>query len=164
MTAPRVERRLTAVLVADIVGYSRLMQRDEDRTHERLQVHRKELVEPLITEYRGRIVKLTGDGALCEFQSVVDAVACAMQIQQGMSERERELPEEERIRFRIAVNIGDDHPSISDMILRSRETNKAGPSAVTNGISRRILNKASRIDRFGHFAGLTASVQMKQSI
>jgi len=74
MAAPRVERRLTAVLAADIVGYSRLMERDEPGTHERVQVHRKELLEPLITEHRGRIVKLTGDGALCEFQSVVDAV------------------------------------------------------------------------------------------
>ena len=107
MAAPRVERRLTAVLAADIVGYSRLMERDEPGTHERVQVLRKQLIEPLIAEHRGHIVKLTGDGALCEFQSVVDAVACAMQIQQGMSERERDLPEEERIRFRIGVNVGD---------------------------------------------------------
>jgi class 3 adenylate cyclase/pimeloyl-ACP methyl ester carboxylesterase len=95
------------VLAADIVGYSRLMERDEPGTHERVQVLRKQLIEPLIAEHRGHIVKLTGDGALCEFQSVVDAVACAMKIQQGMSERERDLPEEERIRFRIGVNVGD---------------------------------------------------------
>ena len=107
MAAPRVERRLTAVLAADIVGYSRLMERDEPGTHERVQAHRKELLEPLISEHRGRIVKLTGDGALCEFPSVVDAVACAVQIQQGMLERENELSEVERIRFRIGVNIGD---------------------------------------------------------
>jgi adenylate cyclase len=107
MAAPRVERRLTAVLAADVVGYSRLMERDEHGTHERVQVHRKELVEPLIAEHRGRVVKLTGDGALCEFHSIVDAVACAMQIQQGMLERERDIPEEQRIRFRIGVNIGD---------------------------------------------------------
>jgi adenylate cyclase len=107
MAAPRVERRLTAVLAADIVGYSRLMERDEHGTHERVQVLRKQLIEPLIAEHRGHIVKLTGDGGLCEFQSVVDAVACAMQIQQGMSERERDLPEEERIRFRTGENVGD---------------------------------------------------------
>src|SRR5687768_16831688 len=107
MAVPRAERRLAAILAADVVGYSSLMERDETGTLERLKAHRKELIEPLIAEYRGRIVKLIGDGALCEFASVVDAVACAVAIQRGMAERERDVPEDERIRFRIGVNLGD---------------------------------------------------------
>ena len=104
---PRVDRRLAAILAADVVGYSRLMERDEAGTLDRLKAHRKELVEPLIAEHRGRIVKLMGDGALCEFASVVDAVACAVAIQRGMAEREADVPEAERIRFRIGINLGD---------------------------------------------------------
>ena len=107
MAAGRVERRLAAILAADVVGYSRLMERDEQGTLERLKVHRKELIDPLIAEHRGRIVKLMGDGALVEFASVVDAVACAVAIQEGMAGRERDMPEAERIRFRIGVNLGD---------------------------------------------------------
>ena len=107
MMAARVERRLAAILAADVVGYSSLVERDEDRTLARLKAHRQELVEPLVAEYQGRVVKLTGDGALCEFASVVDAVRCAVLIQQAMAERERDAPEEERIRFRIGVNLGD---------------------------------------------------------
>ena len=107
MAAPRVDRRLAAILAADVVGYSSLMERDEDRTLARLKAHRKELIEPLIAEYQGRIVKLMGDGALVEFASVVDAVRCAVLIQQGMTEREAEAPEVERIRFRIGINLGD---------------------------------------------------------
>jgi adenylate cyclase len=107
MTPMRVERRLAAILAADVVGYSRLMGCDETGTLERLKVHRSELVEPLIAEHRGRIVKLMGDGALCEFASVVDAVACAIAIQEGMAGRERDVPEAERVRFRIGINLGD---------------------------------------------------------
>ena len=107
MAAPRIERRLAAVLAADVVGYSRLMERDEDRTLARLKVHRKEFIEPLIAEHQGRVVKLMGDGALCELASVVDAVRCAIFIQQGMAERERDVPEDERICFRIGINLGD---------------------------------------------------------
>ncbi len=105
--AVRPERRLAAVLAADVVGYSRLVERDEQGTLERLKAHRKELVEPLLAAHRGRIVKLMGDGALCEFASVVDAVACAVAIQRGVAERERDLAEAERIRFRTGVNLGD---------------------------------------------------------
>ena len=83
MAAPRAERRLAAILAADVVGYSRLMERDEAGTLARLKAHRKELIEPLVAEHRGRVVKLMGDGALCEFASVVDAVACAVAIQRG---------------------------------------------------------------------------------
>jgi adenylate cyclase len=105
--AARPERRLAAILAADVAGYSRLVERDEQGTLERLRAHRKELVEPLLAAHRGRIVKLMGDGALCEFASVVDAVACAVAIQDGMAERERGVPEGERIRLRIGINLGD---------------------------------------------------------
>jgi adenylate cyclase len=107
MAAVRVDRRLAAILAADVVGYSRLVERDEAGTLERLKEHRKALIEPLIAEHQGRIVKLMGDGALCEFGSIVDAVACAIAIQRGMAEREAEVPEDQRIRFRIGINLGD---------------------------------------------------------
>jgi adenylate cyclase len=107
MATTRVDRRLAAILAADVVGYSRLMERDEAGTVARLKQHRKDFLEPLIAEHHGRVVKLTGDGALCEFGSVVDAVQCAALIQQGMTEREAATPEDERIRFRIGINLGD---------------------------------------------------------
>src|SRR5215813_9183395 len=100
-------RRLTAILAADVAGYSRLMGANEEGTHERLQGHLRELVNPKIAEQRGRIVKNTGDGFLAEFQSVVDAVRCAVEIQRGMIDREAEVPKERRIRFRIGINLGD---------------------------------------------------------
>src|SRR3954454_12743209 len=107
MAAPRIDRRLTAVLAADVVGYSRLVQRDEQGTLGRLKAHRRELVEPLVAEHGGRVVKLMGDGILCEFPSAVHAVACAVAIQKGMAERERAVPEAGRVRFRIGINVGD---------------------------------------------------------
>ena len=100
-------RRLAAILAADVAGYSRLMGADEEGTHERLQAHFRELVNSKIEEHRGRIVKNTGDGLLAEFASVVDAVRCAVEIQHGMTDREPEVPEERRIRFRIGINLGD---------------------------------------------------------
>jgi adenylate cyclase len=100
-------RRLTAILAADVAGYSRLMGMDEEGTHERLKAHLGELVNPKIGEHRGRIVKNTGDGLLAEFASVVDAVRCAREIQRGMIDREPEEPDEQRIRFRIGINLGD---------------------------------------------------------
>ena len=100
-------RRLTAILAADVAGYSRLMGADEEGTHERLQAHLRELIDPKIAEHRGRVVKNTGDGLLAEFASVVDAVRCAAEVQRGMIEREPEVPEDRRIRFRIGVNLGD---------------------------------------------------------
>ena len=107
MTTARAERRLAAILAADVAGYSRLMERDEAGTLERLKAHHRELVEPLLAEHRGRVVKLMGDGALCEFTSAVEAVECAVRIQRGMAEREREVPDAERLRFRIGINLGD---------------------------------------------------------
>jgi adenylate cyclase len=100
-------RRLAAVLAADVAGYSRLMGEDEEGTHERLQAHFRELVNPRITEHRGRVVKNAGDGFLAEFANVVDAVRCAVEIQQGMADRELEVPDEQLIRFRIGINLGD---------------------------------------------------------
>ena len=102
-----MERRLAAILAADVVGYSRLMGEDEAGTLTRLKSLRKELVKPTITGGRGRIVKLMGDGLLAEFPSVVEAVRCAVDIQQDMAGREAGLPDERRIRLRIGVNLGD---------------------------------------------------------
>ena len=87
-----VERRLTAILAADVAGYSRLMGADEEGTHERLKAHLRELIEPKIKEHRGRVVKNTGDGLLAEFPSVVDAVRCAVEVQSGMAERNAAVP------------------------------------------------------------------------
>ncbi|TIO12377.1 MAG: adenylate/guanylate cyclase domain-containing protein, partial [Mesorhizobium sp.] len=101
------QRHLAAILACDVVGYSRLTERDERGTLERLKAYRKDLLEPLVSENQGRIVKLTGDGMLCEFASVVNAVTSAVAIQQAVAEHEAETPEEERIRLRIGVNLGD---------------------------------------------------------
>ena len=100
-------RRLTAIFAADVAGYSRLMGADEEGTHERLKAHLGELVNPKIKAHRGRTVKNTGDGFLAEFQSVVDAVRCAVEVQRGMADREPAVPEERQIRFRIGINLGD---------------------------------------------------------
>jgi TolB-like protein/class 3 adenylate cyclase len=100
-------RRLTAILAADVAGYSRLMGADEEGTHERLKAHLRELIEPKIKEHRGHTVKNTGDGLLAEFPSVVDAVRCAVEVQRAMADRNAETPEDKRITFRIGVNLGD---------------------------------------------------------
>jgi TolB-like protein len=100
-------RRLAAILAADVAGYSRLMGTDEEGTLNRLKAHRRELVDPKITEHHGRIVKTTGDGMLVEFSSVVDAVRCAVEIQRAMLDRNAETPDDKRITFRIGVNLGD---------------------------------------------------------
>ena len=107
MSAERQKRRLAAILAADVVGYSRLMERDEAGTLARLQQLRSELIDPLIASHRGRIVKLMGDGALVDFASVVDAVACAVEIQRGMAERNAEVPKDRRIELRVGINSGD---------------------------------------------------------
>ena len=100
-------RRLAAILAADVAGYSRLMGADEEGTHARLQAHRRELIEPKISEHSGRVVKTTGDGFLAEFQSVVDAVRCAAELQRAMIDREAVMHEDRRIKFRIGINLGD---------------------------------------------------------
>jgi TolB-like protein/class 3 adenylate cyclase len=107
MAATTATRRLAAIFAADVVGYLRLMGVDEEGTHERLKAHLEELINPKIGECRGRIVKNSGDGFLAEFASVVDAIRCAVEVQRGMAEREPEVPDERRIRFRIGINLGD---------------------------------------------------------
>jgi len=107
MAEARVERRLAAILAADVVGYSRLMGINEEGTLAALKTHQRELIDPKIAEHRGRIVKTTGDGALVEFASAVDAVRCAVEIQCAMSERSAAIPEDRRIDFRIGINVGD---------------------------------------------------------
>src|SRR5262249_51473855 len=107
MASERVERRLVAILAADVAGYSRLTSAAEEDTHVRLKEHLRILIDPKITEYHGRVVKNTGDGMLAEFSSVVDAVRCAVEIQRGMADRNVEVPEDKRIQFRIGVNLGD---------------------------------------------------------
>ena len=105
---PRGEkRRLAAILAADMVGYSRLMEADESGTLARLKAHRAELIDPTIAKNSGRIIKTTGDGLLVEFASVVDAVRCAVEIQRRMARRNSDLPADQRIDFRIGINIGD---------------------------------------------------------
>jgi adenylate cyclase len=107
LATERIERRLAAILAADIAGYSRLMGADEEGTLARVKAHRRELIDPKISEHRGRIVKTTGDGILIEFPSVIEAVSCAVAVQQGMVERDAGTPEEKWITFRIGVNLGD---------------------------------------------------------
>jgi TolB-like protein/Tfp pilus assembly protein PilF len=103
----RVERRLAAILAADVAGYSRLMNADEEGTHQRFKEHLRELVDPKINEHRGRIVKNTGDGLLAEFPSAVNAVRCAAEVQRAMVDRNAGISEDKRISFRIGVNLGD---------------------------------------------------------
>jgi len=107
LSGQRVERRLAAILAADVAGYSRLMGEDEAGTLARLRHHRRDLIDPKVAEHKGRIVKTTGDGILIEFPSVVEAVACAVAVQQGMGERNKERPEHQRIVFRVGINLGD---------------------------------------------------------
>ena len=107
MIEERVERRLAAILAADVAGYSRLMGVDEEGTLAALKTHRREIVDPTIAGHHGRIVKTTGDGILVEFASAVDAVHCALEIQQKMAERNVSSPEDRRIDFRIGINVGD---------------------------------------------------------
>src|SRR5271154_6617694 len=100
-------RKLVAILAADVVGYSRLAGADEDRTLSRLRGLRSDLLDPAIAAHHGRIVKRTGDGSLIEFRSVVDAVRCAIEVQNGMVERNAGLPPERRIEFRVGIHLGD---------------------------------------------------------
>jgi TolB-like protein/class 3 adenylate cyclase/Tfp pilus assembly protein PilF len=107
MSSERVERRLAAVLAADVAGYSRLMSRDEEGTLAKLKSFRKALVDPAIAEHRGHIIKTTGDGMLAEFASAVDAARCAIEVQRGMAEQNAGVPPELRLEFRIGIHVGD---------------------------------------------------------
>jgi len=107
MASDHVKRKLAAILVADIAGYSRLMGADEAGTLARLKGYRRELIDPKNKQFHGRVVKTTGDGILIEFPSVVDAISCSIEVQQGMRERNANIPPEKRIEFRIGINLGD---------------------------------------------------------
>ena len=100
-------RRLTTIFAADVAAFSRLIEADEEDTIERLKAHRRELIDPKIRDFRGRIVKTTGDGLLAEFASVVDATRCAAEVQRGMLDRDAGVADDRRIRFRIGINLGD---------------------------------------------------------
>src|SRR5215472_16219613 len=103
----RVERRLAAILAADVAGYSRLIEADEEGTLSQLKAHRAEAIDPRIAADRGRLVKTTGDGLLVEFASVVEALRCAAEVQAAMAERNARLPPDRRIEFRIGIHMGD---------------------------------------------------------
>jgi class 3 adenylate cyclase len=107
MAEARVERRLAAILAADVCGYSRLMGIDEEGTLAALKAYRREIIDPKIAEHRGRIVKTTGDGVLVEFASTVDAVRCAIDIQRAMPACSADMPPEKKIEFRIGIDVGD---------------------------------------------------------
>src|SRR6266571_4496054 len=103
----RIERRLAAILAADVAGYSRLTGLDEEGTLKRLRKLRRELINPAVSLHRGRVVKTTGDGILIEFPSVVDALRCALDVQRGMDGRNADVPADQRIEFRVGINLGD---------------------------------------------------------
>jgi adenylate cyclase len=107
LTGEHIERRLAAVLAADVAGYSRLMGADEEGTLARLKSLRKTLVDPAIASHRGRIVKTTGDGILVEFASAVDAVRSSAEVQRKMARQNAALPQDERIEYRIGIHVGD---------------------------------------------------------
>jgi adenylate cyclase len=140
-----VERRLTAILAADVVGYSRLMGNNEAGTLAALKLHRKELIDGKIAEHHGRIVKLTGDGMLVEFPSVVNAVACAAEIQRRMRGRNADVPQERRIEFRIGVNLGD-------VIVENDDIYGEG------------VNVAARIENIAQPGGIAVSASVRDNI
>jgi TolB-like protein/tetratricopeptide (TPR) repeat protein len=147
-----MERRLAAILAADVVGYSRLMERDEAGTFQRLRQRRMELIEPAISRHRGRIFKLMGDGLLAEFASAVDAVECAAAIQQAMEDANRGMTDEPRIEWRIGVHVGDvivegedRHGEAVNMAARLQEV--AEPSGIC--VSQRVADLARQKVPFG---------------
>src|SRR5438477_2157221 len=145
MAEERVERRLTAILAADVAGYSRLMGTDEEGTLAALKTLRREVADPKIKEHRGRIVKTTGDGLLVEFASVVDAVRCAVEVQREMAARNADVPAERRIEFRIGINLGD---IISD----------------DNDIYGDGVNVAARLEAFAEPGGICVSRVVRDQV
>jgi adenylate cyclase len=145
MATHQTKRKLAAVLAADIAGYSRLMGADEESTLARLKLLRRELIDPKSRQHHGRIVKTSGDGILIEFLSVVDAVRCAIELQQGMLERNIDLPQEQRMEFRVGVNLGDVMIEGRDLYgdgvnIAARLEALAQPGGIC--ISRTVLNHA----------------------
>src|SRR5580704_11992730 len=128
-------RKIAAILVSDIVGYSRLAGADEDRILARLRALRSDLIDPTIALHHGRVVKRTGDGSIIEFRSVVDAVRCAIEVQNGMVERNAGLPPERRIDFRVGIHLGDvgeesDGDLMGDGVIAARLEGIAKPGAI----------------------------------
>jgi adenylate cyclase len=150
MQMPRDQRRLAAIVSADVVGYSRLMGRDESGTLAGLKAHRRELIDPKIAEHGGRIVKTTGDGLLLEFASVVDAVRWATEVQRGVVERNSSVPEDQQIRFRVGINVGDiiidDDDIFGDGVnvaTRLQTLAQPGGICVSRGVRDQVLDKLS---------------------
>jgi adenylate cyclase len=152
-----MERRLAAILAADVVGYSRLMERDEADTFERLRAHRKELFEPEIARHHGRVFKVMGDGMLAEFGSVVDAVECAVAVQRGMAERNKDVADDRRIDVRIGINLGDvivegedRHGDGVNITARLQELAEPGGIAVSRTVVDHVKHKlALRFESLG---------------
>jgi adenylate cyclase len=156
MAEGRAERRLAAILAADVAGYSRLMGADEEGTLATLKTYRRELVDPKIAEHRGRIVKTTGDGVLVEFASAVDAVRCAMELQHAMAERNAAIPADRRIDFRIGINVGDiiidDGDIYGDGVnvaARLESLAEAGGVCVSGIVSESVGNRIDAVFRDG---------------
>jgi class 3 adenylate cyclase len=145
MSEERLERHLAAILATDVAGYSRLMATDEEGTLARLKAHHRELGDPKIKEHRGHIIKTTGDGMLVEFASAIDAVRCAIEIQRGMVKRNLNIPPEDRIEFRIGINVGD--------II------KDGNDIFGNGV-----NVAARLESIADRGGICVSRQVVDQI
>ena len=145
MANERVERRLMAILAADVAGYSRLMNSDEEGTLQQLKEHRRTLVDPSIAEHRGRIVKTTGDGLLLEFASAVDAVRCAVEVQRAMRERNAAIAPDRRIEFRIGINVGD-------IIIDSGDIFGDG------------VNVAARLENFADSGGICVSDRVREDV
>ena len=148
MVEERAQRHLSAILAADVVGYSRLMEQDEAGTFERLRALRKELFEPEIEKHNGRVFKLMGDGLLAEFASIVDAVECATVLQRGIVERSDALADGRRIEVRIGINLGDvivegddRHGEGVNIAARLQQLADPGGIAVSGTVFNHVKNK-----------------------
>ncbi len=140
-----MERRLAAILAADVAGYTRLMGEDETGTHRAFKTHRQELIGPSTASHRGRIVKSSGDGVLAEFTSVIDAVECAIEIQKEMNTRNAQIPEDRRIELRIGINM-------SDVIVDDGDIFGAG------------VNLAARLEGFAEPGGICMSADAYRQV
>ena len=157
MVEERTQRHLAAILAADVAGYTRLMEQDETDTFARLKAHRKELFEPEIEKHGGRVFKLTGDGLLAEFGSVVDAVECAVAVQRSMAERNKDVADDRRIDVRIGINLGDvivvgedRHGDGVNITARLQELAEPGGIAVSRTVVDHVKHKlALRFESLG---------------
>ena len=147
MAEERVQRRLAAILAADVVGYSRLMEADEEGTLARMKKLRNDVIDPKIAEYNGRIFKTTGDGLLAEFPSAVDAVRHAVDVQRSIAQLNADVPEDKRIAFRIGISLGD---VMGRAVVRGHESGFARPH--------RAVRSASRVLAPGHRSALHRSL------